>query len=167
MDDLAVAAFDQHVGHRFAQRLALRNREQVLLALAAGVGQEFALVEPLRLTEHEVRDFDVVVEGEHVDDVRGGVRNRRQPLRELGAGLCLDRFHESRHDVVKQADLILRVARRTADEEIGDAGQHFNAARVGAGGERSLEFVKQREGTHHGLGRRHAIELAVRMPWEG
>ena len=39
MNDLAVAAFDQHVGHRFAQRLALRDGEQVALALGVGVGE--------------------------------------------------------------------------------------------------------------------------------
>ena len=40
MQDLAVAAFHECVGHGFAQLPALRNREQMPLALAAGVGHQ-------------------------------------------------------------------------------------------------------------------------------
>ena len=46
MDDVAVAAFHQHVGDRFAERGSLRNRGQVLLAFARRIGQKFALAEP-------------------------------------------------------------------------------------------------------------------------
>src|SRR6202790_2346308 len=35
LDDFIVAAFDQHVGHRVAQPLSDRNRQQVALTLAA------------------------------------------------------------------------------------------------------------------------------------
>ena len=65
MDDVAVAAFDQNVGHRFAQRPALGDGVEVLLALAAGIGEEVPLVEPFGQREHRPRDFDVIIEGEH------------------------------------------------------------------------------------------------------
>ena len=154
MHDVAVAAFDQHVGHRFAQRSALRDGEQVLLAFAVGVGDERAVVEPLRLVEYRLRDFDVVVEGEHVDDVRRRVGDRRQPVRQLGARLGLDRVDQAHHDVVEHADLLFGIARRAADEQIGDAREHLDAARIGAGGERGLELVDEGKSAHRCSGRR-------------
>ena len=40
MDDLSVATLHQNVGHGLAQPPALRNREQMPLALAVGVGEQ-------------------------------------------------------------------------------------------------------------------------------
>jgi hypothetical protein len=42
-----------------------------------------------------------------VTRARGGVRDRRQPVRQLGARLSLDRVHEVRHDIIENADPIL------------------------------------------------------------
>ena len=157
LHDVAVAAFHQDVGDRLAQRFALRDGEQMLLALARGIGDERAVIEPFRLRQYRPRHLDVVVEGEHGHHVDRGVGDRRQPVRKLGARLGLDGVHEARHDVVEQADLVLRITRRAADEEIGDAGQHLDPARVGAGGERGFEFVEEGEGSHVAPGRRHAL----------
>ncbi len=85
-----------------------------LLLLPAA--DQVAVVEPLRLPSTGLRHLDVVVEGQHVDDVRRRVGDRRQPVRQLGARLGLDGVDEARHDVVEHADLILGEARRAADE---------------------------------------------------
>jgi hypothetical protein len=148
VDHLAVAALHQHVGDRLAQRFALRDREQVLLTLAAGIGEEGALVQAFRLAEHGRGHLDIVVEGEHVDRVERSVRNRGQTVRQLGARRGFDCAHEADHDVVENASLRLCKARCAADEEIGDAGEHFDAARIGAAGERGLELVDDRKGLH-------------------
>jgi hypothetical protein len=44
--------------------------------------------------------------------------------------------------------LRLGKARGVADEEIGDAGEHFDAARIGSAGKRGLELVDDRKGLH-------------------
>ena len=165
MHHVAVAALDQDVGHRFAERVALGDGVEMLLALAVGGGDEGVFAEPFRPGQHRARDFDVVVGGEELDDVRRRIGDRRQALGELGARLGLDLDHQPRHDIVEHADLVLGKARRAVDEQIGDAGQDLDAARTRAGGQRGFEFVKQGESSVHAL-RCHAIELPLRMPRE-
>ena len=151
MDHVAVAAFDQDVGDRLAQRRALRDGEKVLLALIGAGDDQVAVVKPGRLRQHRACDFDVVIEGEHMDHVRRRIGDRRQPVRQLGARLGLDGVDEARHDVVENADLILGKAVGAVDEEIGDAGQDVDPAVDIAGSECGLEFVKERKGTHRKL----------------
>ena len=110
MDHRTVAALNQDVGHGFAQRSALRNGEQVALAFGVGAGDERGIFKPLRLFKYRVRDVDVVVEGEHMDHIGRRVRDRRQPMRQLGARLGLDRADEAHHDVIKDADLLIGIA---------------------------------------------------------
>ena len=162
MHHVAVAALDQDVGHGFAERVALGDGVEVLLALAVGGGDERVLAEPFRPGQHRPRDFDVVVAGEQVDDIAGSVGDRRQALGELGPRLGFDLDHQPRHDVVEHDDLVLGKARGAVDEEIGDAGQDRDAARTRAGGQRGFELVKQGQGTVHAP-RRHAIEFPLRM----
>ncbi len=159
MNDLAVAALDEHVGHRFAQGPPPRDREQMLLALGAGADQQVALVKTVRERQHRAGYVDVVVEGEHVDDVRRRVGDRREPLRQSGAGLALDGIDQPRHDVVEHSDLIFGILRGIAEEEVGDAGQYVDTARDAARRQRGFELVEQREATHYDSGRpqRHAI----------
>ena len=80
--DLAVATFDQHIGHRFAQRSALRDGQKMLLALGGGVGAKGGVFETFRLAENGSRHLDVVVERQQVDQVRGRVceRARRRAI---------------------------------------------------------------------------------------
>ncbi len=165
VDDLAVAAFHQQVGDCLAQRFALRDREEVELALAAGVGEEGAFVQTFRQAEHRRRDLDVVVEREHLDRIERSVGNRGQPVRQLGARFRLDRTDEAHHDVIEHAGLRLGKARRAADEKIGDAREHFDVACTGAAGERGLELFDDRKGLH-ALACRHIIETPTTMPRE-
>ena len=78
--DLMIATRDQHVGHRLAQRFALRDRGEVLLAFALGVGNEIGLVEPIRVEQHRPRDLDVVVEGERPHHARRRVGHIGKPV---------------------------------------------------------------------------------------
>ena len=153
MDDVAIAALDQHIGHRFAQRRAPRDRQQMLLALGAGADQEVALVEPLRQRQHRAGDVDIVVEGQHVNDVGRRIGDRRDALRQPGAGLALDGVDEPRHDVVEHADLLFGIARGVVDEEIGDAGQDVDAARNAPRRQRGFELVEEGKATHYNSGR--------------
>ncbi len=169
MDHFAVAAFDQNVGHRLAQRAALRDGVKMLLALGAGADQEIPVVEPLGLGQDRAGDFDVVIEGEHVDDVLGRIGDRRQPVRQLGARLGLDGVDQAGHDIVEDADLFLGIDFGAGDEEIGDAGEDIDPARDAAGDEGGLEFVNEDRGRVRidDSGRRHAIAPAVTMHWNG
>jgi hypothetical protein len=84
---------------------------------------------------------------------------------QLGTRLCLDRTNEAHHDVIEHAGLCLGKARRAADEKIGDAREHFDAASIGAAGERGLELIDDRKGLHV-LACRHIIETPMTMPRE-
>ncbi len=128
MDDVAVAAFDQNVGHRFAERSALRHGEQMRLAFDPGAGDERRVPEPLRLFEHWPGDVDIVIKGEQVDHVRWRVRDGRQLLRQPDARLGLDGADETHHDVIEYPDLFVGITRGAADKEIGDAREHLDTA---------------------------------------
>jgi hypothetical protein len=65
-------------------------------------------------------------------------------MRELGASLGLDRGHQLDHDLVEQIDLAFGIAAAAFDEQVGDAREHVDALRVGAGGKRALELFDQR-----------------------
>jgi len=69
-----------------------------------------------------------------------------EPVRELGAvALASIAVNQLDHDLVEQVDLAFGVAgRRLSDEEVGDAREHGDALRVGAGGKRALELFDQR-----------------------
>jgi hypothetical protein len=122
----------------------------VLLALVRGIGDEVGVVEPLGRGQYGARHVDIVIEGEHADDALRRVVHWGKPARELGAGLGLNRRDELEDDLVEQVDLARRVVTGAFNEEIGDAREHGDALRVGAGGERTLELVDQRLGGAHG-----------------
>ena len=107
LDDVAVAARHQHVGDRFAQRLALGDGGEVLLALAVGVGEQIGFVEAFGSEQHRPRHVDVVVEGEHADHAGRRGRHVGEPDRELGARLRLDGGGELGDHLVEQADLLV------------------------------------------------------------
>ncbi len=117
----------------------------MLLAFGGGVGDQGRVFQPFRLFENLLRDIDVVVEREHVDHARRGVDDRRQPVREPGARLGFDGADQAHHDVVEYADLLFWITCRAADKQVGDARQHFDAPRVGAGTSGGLELVDQRK----------------------
>jgi hypothetical protein len=146
LHDLPVAARHQHLGDRLAQRLALGDGGEVLLALIRGIGDEVGLVEPLGCGQDRAGDLDVVVEGQHADHAAGRILHRSEPVRELGAGLGLDRGHQLDHDLVEQIDLAFGIATAAFDEEVGDAREHGDALCIGAGGKRALELFDQRWG---------------------
>ena len=159
MDDVAVAAFDQDVGHRFAERSALRHGEQMRLAFDPGTGDERRVPEPLRLLEYWLGDVDIVIEGEQVDHVRWSIRDGRQPLRQLDSRFGLDGADEAYHDVVEYPDLLVGIARGAADEEIGDTREHLDTARGSARIKRGFQFVNERKSAHQ-LSRAEHMELS-------
>ena len=101
VDDLLIAARHQHLGDSLAQRLALGDGGEVLLALLVGVGDEVGVREPLGTAQHRARHLDIVVEGQDPHDGRRGVAHRRQPDCQLGACLGLDRDDELDDDLVE------------------------------------------------------------------
>jgi hypothetical protein len=104
--DLLLTARHQHVGHRLAEVLALRYRQQMLLALAVGVVDQVRLFEAFGRAQQRTRHFDVIVKGEQADDAGWGVRRRRQALGKLGASHRLDGRGEPRDHLFEQVDLI-------------------------------------------------------------
>jgi len=71
----AIAAFDQHIGHRLAQRAPLRNREQMLLAHRAGILDQRQIIETFGLCEDGASHVDFFVEGQTANGFRRRVRN--------------------------------------------------------------------------------------------
>ena len=142
----------------FAERPAPRDRQEVLLTLGAGADQEVALIEPIRQSQHRAGDVDIVVERQHMDDVRRRIGDRRQALGQFGAGLVLDGVDQPRHDIVEDADLLFGIALGVVDEEIGDAGENIDPAGNAPRGQRGFELVEEGKATHHNSGRRNAVE---------
>jgi hypothetical protein len=91
MGDLPVAASHQHLGDGFAQDCALRDGEEMRLALGLGGFDEVGIGQPFGAFENRTGHLDVVVGGQPADHPDGGMGRIRQPDRQPGAGLGLDR----------------------------------------------------------------------------
>ena len=151
VNDVAVAARHQDVGDGLAQRFALGNGGEMLLALAVGGGDQIGFVEPFGVLEDRPRHVDVVVEGEHPHDAVRRGRHVGEPDRKLGARLGLDRRCELGDHLVEQVDLVHGIAVGARHEEVGDARQHLVALGIAAARQRTLEFVDQGRLGCHGL----------------
>src|SRR5208282_4718435 len=128
------------------------SSDLVLLALGVGVCDKGGVFEPSRLAENGSRDVDVVIECEHVDQVRRGVCDWRQTVRQLGAHLSLDGAEEAYHDVIEYADLLFGIARCAAHEQLGDAREHLDTARIGAGRQGGFELGDEGKSLHDATG---------------
>src|SRR5688572_26047327 len=89
-----VAAIDQYVGYRFAQRTSARDGEQMRLALAAGVLDKVGLRQAHGLRENGLGDFDLVIESQLTDHARRGSSKRCELASESRAGSDFDHRHE-------------------------------------------------------------------------
>ena len=71
----------------FAQRVALRDREQMLLAVRRGGRHQVVVVEPRRMAQHRLRPRAIVVVVRRAMRITPTRRigNAREPARELGA----------------------------------------------------------------------------------
>ena len=148
---LVIAAQHQHVGDRAAERLAIRDRQQMRLALVARRLDQRVVVEPVGLRQHRTRDLDDVVEGERPDRHRRRGVDRRQAVGEQRLGRGLDVQHQALEHVVEQADLLVGIIHRIVEKEIGDPAQRLDPARDGAVGKGGLQFVQQVLGGFGGL----------------
>jgi hypothetical protein len=61
VDDRAIAAVEQHIGHRRIDFLAPRDREQVALTLGAGDLDQLLVGQARRLAKDGLGDRDLVV----------------------------------------------------------------------------------------------------------
>src|SRR5262249_36122897 len=68
-EDGMIATRDQKIGDPLAQTCSVRERQEMVLALAAGDQAEIALGESLRLNEYRPGRVRVVVQRKHLDDV--------------------------------------------------------------------------------------------------
>ena len=116
-----IAARHQHVGDRLLERLSLRDREQMRLALGADVGDQGVRLEPLGLPQDRAGDLDRIVEGEFVDDIDRGIVEAGQPLRELRAGRDFDLVREPSDHLAEGPDLVVAIA--AGDHQIGGMPQ--------------------------------------------
>ena len=88
--DLLIAAGHEHVGDRLLDRLSLRDRKHMGLALGADVGDQGIGLEFVGLPEYRPGDFDRIVKGELVNDIDRRLVEAGQPPCKLGAGRDLD-----------------------------------------------------------------------------
>jgi len=63
-----IATRHQHVCDRLLDEFSFRDREQMRLALGAGVGDQSVRLEPLGLLEYGAGDIDRIVKGKFMDD---------------------------------------------------------------------------------------------------
>ena len=95
------------------------------------------------MAQHRLRHADVVVGGEIADDAGRRIRDAREPARQLGAGVLLDRRRKPLDHVVEQRDVVFGVVVGARDEQVGDAPQRGRALVLRLGGERVLDLVDQ------------------------
>jgi hypothetical protein len=107
VNDLVVAALDQHIGDRIREHLAPGDRHQMRLALAACVLDQRRVVEPHRLRQHGTGDLDDVVEGQRPDGLRRRGVDRRQTVGEQGSRGNLDVPDQALEHVVEQGNLLV------------------------------------------------------------
>ena len=125
--DLAIAAPDQHVGHRLGDAGAAGNRQQVRLALGLGDVDQIGFGEPARLLQHRAGDRDVVVLGEPPHHLDRRIADRREAIGQLRARLGLDLGDQAAEHVVEQADVVVVELARRRQEECGDALERLGA----------------------------------------
>ncbi len=119
--DFLVAAGDEHVGNHLHEGFPFRDREQMRLALEAGVGDHGIGFETFGFLEDGSGDIDRIVKGKRVEDIDRRVVEVGQPLRELHAGRDLDLAREPADDGAEGLDFIL--AKAAAGHQIGGMPQ--------------------------------------------
>jgi hypothetical protein len=116
-------------------------------ALGAGVLHQRLVVELLGLAQHRTRDRDLVVEGELADDAGRRVADRRESVRQLGAGHRLDLVCETANHVAECRNLVLAIAPR--DQKIRGVPQRAGAALGGSARNRVVQVLQHRSGFAH------------------
>jgi hypothetical protein len=149
--DLAVAAADQHIGHRFAESGSLGNSAKVILSLGVRDIDQIGFGKPRRKFEHRLGDGDVVIVGKCAQHFGRCVGQWRKPSRKLSPRLALDLVDKQREHVVEKIDLRLVVAAGAVEKECCDALQDFAALGVRAVLDDIFRFRDQRKvGAHSG-----------------
>ena len=147
MDDDAVAARDEAIGHGLVQDDALRDREHVVAALGDRDRDEVVVGEPLGARQDRTGHHDLVV-GERAQHAAGRVRRIGEALGELGPGARLDRRGKPRDHDVEELDLLVGERLGVPQEEIGDLPQGGEAPLLRAARDRLLEVGDHLR--HHG-----------------
>ncbi len=143
-----VAAFDQHVGQRFVERVAPRDGEQMLLTFGACGGQQRIVVQPLGLFEHWPGHVDRVVGRQGTADPDWRARLSCQAFGQGGARRQFDGRGDLHQHVVEQSDLVVGIVGRSGNKQFGDAVDDLGALADGAMGDRVVQLVDQRGGYH-------------------
>ncbi len=128
MDDLAIAAVKQHIGHRRVDVLTPRDREQMALTLGAGDLDQIAVGDARRLAEDRLGDLDLIILREPPNDPDRSVVDEGQLRAELLARAPLDPLNQEPQHALEQQDLILTVAISAGQKELGDAPHRLGAA---------------------------------------
>ena len=121
MDDARFTALDQYFCDHFADRFALSDRIEMVLALRAGVDGKIGVVKRGRVAKNWSRDRNGIIYGKGANQRRGCIRVRRDLVRELDPGFQLDHGDEDLKYLVEQFGLFPRIAAGAGDEQIGDA----------------------------------------------
>ena len=150
LHDLAVAARNQHIGHRRHQLLAPRQREQMRLPFGARDIDEILLFEPRRLRQDRRRDGDILVIGKPAQDRDRRIGDRREPLRQFRLGPAFDFLDQAGEDVVEQTDMVFVEMSRAFEEQRGDLPQDLAMLLRAAMQQRRLQFWNQRGIGGHG-----------------
>ena len=140
VDHIAIAAVEQHVGQRFLEMPAPRDRQEVRLALAARDLDQVAAGEPHRLTEHRRSDRNRIIMRQAPNEPGRRVIDERQPGGQLLPRPLLDPDHQELEHILEQQDLIFAVALGAGEEELGDAPHRLGAALRRTAMGRALKF---------------------------
>lgn len=113
------------------------------LAFAAGALDKHIIAEPLGLRQHGRGDFDQIVEGEDVNDLRRSLGNGSEASGKQRFRRTLDVTNQAIKNVIEERDLLVGIVDRVVQEKVGDALQCLDSPRDCAMGENGLEFLEQ------------------------
>ncbi len=120
--------------------MALRDREQMALALGARDLDQVAVGDARRLAEDRLGDRDLVILRQPPNDPDRSVVDEGQLRAELLACAPLDSLDQEPKHVLEQQDLILTVAISAGQKEVGDAPHGLGAALRGPAMGRALKL---------------------------
>src|SRR5258705_9025300 len=104
-----IATRHQHVCDRLLDEFSFRDREQMRLALGAGVGNQSVRLEPLGLLEYGAGDIDRIVKGKFMDDIDRGVIETGHPPCKLGTGRDFNRIRQQSNYLAKGPYLVVAI----------------------------------------------------------
>jgi hypothetical protein len=107
--NLSITPGHELVRHFLANRLSLRDREQMLLTFSSGIGNQGPAIESLGLTKDGTGDVNRIVKSQFFDDLDRGIVGTSQSPRELDASRCFNILLQPAYYLSEHPDFVVGI----------------------------------------------------------